>query len=133
MPPMTSVLTVVEFSRSLKYRSRIADASGVLAQHASLRSEVAQGAGGAIDSEHHLRVATGLGAHVRDDEPGAFAAFVEVAVRLGGCEPELLRVELSRPRRIRHGQRREYRPTLQHGALPRYRRSLRRRCMAEVG
>src|SRR2546430_10605092 len=31
MPPMTSVLTVVEFSRSLKIRSRSAGASGILA------------------------------------------------------------------------------------------------------
>src|SRR5436190_1909985 len=36
MPPMTSVLTVVEFSRSLNSRSRIAGASGVLAVRAAL-------------------------------------------------------------------------------------------------
>src|SRR5438045_4103894 len=36
MPPMTSVLTVVEFSRSLNNRSRIAGASGVLAVRAAL-------------------------------------------------------------------------------------------------
>src|SRR5258705_9512487 len=35
MPPMTSVLTVVEFSRSLNNRSRIAGASGVLAVRAA--------------------------------------------------------------------------------------------------
>src|SRR5207245_11522305 len=65
----------------------------------------------------HMRVAVWLRSHLRDHEPCAFATFVVVAVRLGGPEAELLRVEPSRPRRVRDGQGREHSAILEHRFL----------------